>query len=68
MYYFITILSFFLSGTVKDSLLTMTALSEISSVCDYVIATDADIGADGEIEAFLRGLAPMKDVLHLQGR
>eukprot|EP00966_Prymnesium_polylepis_P336258 7391495-Prymnesium_polylepis.1 len=45
----------------------MNALSGLVEVVKYVILMDADPDFSGKGEAFIRGIAPMNDVLYLQG-
>ena len=46
---------------------TIIALRKLSQTCRYTILMDADVDYDGKTEAFMRCIAPMRDVRHFQG-
>ena len=46
---------------------TIMALRRLSETCKYTILMDADVDYDGKTEAFMRCIAPMRDVRHFQG-
>ena len=62
----VTAASSFGGTTVRWPLQSMNVLKQIASSSKYTILTDADVSIDGKLEAFVRGIAPLRDVLHIQ--
>ena len=62
----VTVASSFGGATVWWPEHTMNVLKQLAGCSRYTILMDADVSIDGKLEAFTRGIAPMRDVLHLQ--
>lgn len=52
--------------TIREPETTMTTLADLTRTASYTILMDADADIDGKCEAFIRGIAPMNDVLYVQ--
>ena len=53
--------------TVHQPLTTLRVLHDLVEVSAYLMLMDADVSADGKGDAFMRAIAPMNDVLYIQG-
>ena len=64
---FTTATASFGGETVRDPMTTAGALNELALVCKYAIFMDADVSyLPPRTRAFIRMIAPMRDVLHLR--
>ena len=63
---FETLASSFGGATIWWPMKTMNAQARLAGVATYLILMDADVSIDGKAEAFIKGIAPMKDVRHFQ--